>query len=63
MIAVGKIICSATTTLPPRGSWLRPETEEILAFGAKALFDYASEKATIAISERLKPRLSQGSLK
>jgi hypothetical protein len=34
-----------------------------LAFGAKALFDYASEKATIAISERLKPRLSQGSLK
>jgi hypothetical protein len=42
--AVGKIT-SATTTLPPRGRGQDHKlTREILAFGAKALFDYASKK-------------------
>jgi hypothetical protein len=40
--AVGKIT-SATATLPPRGRGQDHKlTREILAFGAKALFDYAS---------------------
>jgi len=36
---------SATTTLPPLLLWLGHKlTSEILAFGVKVLFDYASER-------------------
>jgi hypothetical protein len=53
--AVGKIM-SATTTLPSLW-WLGHKSmPKIPTFGVKALFDYAKERAILAISVRLKAR-------